>query len=149
MHDESDSIERPLTSGRTIRQRRGAVGPPPVVVVGPCASGKTTLVSGLRSLGYHALVCGQEHSEIPTLWRRNQPGALIALDIDLETVRRRRGADWSEAIFDRQRHRLAAAVAAADLVLDVSELSEAAVLARVVRALELAGLPAGSAFRRP
>jgi dephospho-CoA kinase len=108
-----------------------------VVVVGPCASGKSTLVGGLRSLGYQAVVCGQEHSEISSLWRRSAPDVLIALDVDLETVRRRRGLTWSAAIYDRQRQRLAEAMAAADLVLDASTLTEAAVLARVLRTLEL------------
>lgn len=115
---------------------------PRVVVVGPCASGKSTLVSGLRSLGYRAAVCGQEHSEVPTLWRRSAPDMLVALQVDLATVRRRRGDGWSEAIFERQRQRLANALASADLVLEASTLSEAAVLARVLRALELAGLAA-------
>lgn len=116
-----------------------------VVVVGPCASGKTTLVHGLRSLGYSATVCGQEHSEIRYLWRRTEPTVVIALDVDLATVRRRRGADWPEAIFERQQRRLVEARAAADLVLDVSGLSESAVLARVLRALDSAGIGRGTA----
>ena len=148
MSEQSGSKDRPLPSKRT-RPQRGVGGTPPVVVVGPCASGKTTLVNGLRSLGYNAVACGQEHSEIRTLWRRSGPGALIALEVDLATVRRRRGADWSAELLDRQRVRLADAVAAADLVLDVSRLSEAAVLARVLRALEIAGLPAGAACAAP
>lgn len=120
------------TTGVVVRPNRCRV-----VVVGPCASGKTTLVGGLRSLGYQAVVCGQEHSEISSLWRRSAPDVLIALDADLATIRRRRGHSWSAAIYERQRQRLAEAMAAADLVLDVSKLSEAAVLARVLRLLEL------------
>ena len=144
MSEEPGPTDRPLVSKRA-QPQRGVGESAPVVVVGPCASGKTTLVNGLRSLGYNAVACGQEHSEIRTLWRCSGPGALIALEVDLATVRRRRGADWSAELLDRQRLRLADAVAAADLVLDVSRLSEAAVLARVLRALEIAGLPAGSA----
>jgi hypothetical protein len=113
-------------------------------VVGPCASGKSTLVQGLRSLGYQAAACGQEHSEIPTLWRRSDPDVLIALDVDLSTVRRRRGTGWPETIFADQRRRLANAMAAADLVLDVSQLSESAVLARVLRTLDGVGLSPGA-----
>jgi hypothetical protein len=111
-----------------------------VVVVGPCASGKTTLVGGLRSLGYQAVVCGQEHSEISSLWRRSAPDVLIALDVDLETIRRRRGQTWPAVIYERQRQRLAEAMAAADLILDVSNMSEVAVLARVLRTLDLVDL---------
>jgi len=61
-----------------------------IVVVGPCASGKTTLVRGLQSCGYRAMVSGQEHSEIPTLWRRTAPDVTIGLIVDLATIRRRR-----------------------------------------------------------
>ena len=128
MSVESGSIQRSPVAIRSRPQgREGDDSAQRVVVVGPCASGKSTLVDGLRSIGYHAVVCGQEHSEIPTLWRHCGPAALIALEVDLATVRRRRGADWPEAMFDRQRGRLADAVAAADFVLNVSRLSEAAV----------------------
>ena len=51
-----------------------------IVVVGPCAAGKSTLVAALRALGYDAHVSGQEHSEIATLWQHSQPDVLIALD---------------------------------------------------------------------
>ena len=50
-----------------------------IVVVGPCAAGKSTLVTALRELGYDAHVSGQEHSEIAMLWQHSQPDVLIAL----------------------------------------------------------------------
>src|SRR5215204_1980281 len=89
-----------------------------IVVVGPCASGKTTLVRGLQSCGYRAMVSGQEHSEIPTLWRRTAPDVTIGLNVDLATIRRRRSAGWSESIYRRQQARLRNAFAAAAIVLD-------------------------------
>lgn len=91
-----------------------------VVVVGPCASGKSTLVNGLREHGYDAVVCSQEHSEIPTLWRHSDPDFLIMLEIPLETIRDRRGAEWPESIYRAQIDRLAAARGAADVVIDAS-----------------------------
>ena len=94
-----------------------------IVVVGPCASGKTTLVSGLRSCGYRAMVSGQEHSEIPTLWRRTAPDVTIGLNVDLATIRRRRSAGWSESIYRRQQERLRNAFAAAAIVLDTAVMS--------------------------
>ncbi len=106
-----------------------------IVVVGPCASGKTTLVRGLRRLGYDASVCGQEHSEIASLWRHTEPDVVIALDVDLETIRHRRGADWPEDIYRLQLRRLAAARAAAALILDTSILSPDATLQAVERRL--------------
>ena len=115
-------------AARPANQRR-------VVVVGPCASGKTTLVRGLRRLGYEAIVCGQEHSEIPTLWRHAQPDVVVALDVDLPTVRRRRGEDWPEWLYRVQQRRLRAALAAADVRVDTSALDEEAVLRRVAARL--------------
>ncbi len=106
-----------------------------IVVVGPCASGKTTLVRGLRRLGYDASVCGQEHSEIPSLWRHTEPDVVIALEVDLATIRHRRGADWPENIYRLQQRRLADARAAAALILDTSLLNPDATLEAVERRL--------------
>ena len=104
------------------------VGRPRVVVVGPCAAGKTTLVRGLRARGYDAVASGQEHSEIATLFRHADPDVVIALDLDLPTLRTRRGPDWPESIYRLQQRRLATAKASADLVLDAGTLSAAGVL---------------------
>jgi hypothetical protein len=101
---------------------------PHIVIVGPCASGKSTLSAGLRDLGFDALVCSQEHSEIATLWRHSEPDVLIALDIDLEKIRARRGSDWPETIYLAQTERLKSARAAADVVIDASRLSAEEVL---------------------
>lgn len=103
-----------------------------VVVIGPCASGKTSLTNRLRDLGYDAYVCGQEHSEIVNLWKRLAPDVLIALDIDLETLRRRRSATWSHRIFERQLERLRCGFEHADLVVDAASTDEDDVLRQVV-----------------
>ncbi len=47
-----------------------------VVIVGPCASGKSVLVEGLTRLGYDAQACAQEHSYLPTMWQMDQPDLL-------------------------------------------------------------------------
>jgi ATPase subunit of ABC transporter with duplicated ATPase domains len=107
-----------------------------IVVVGPCAAGKSTLVSALRVLGYDAHVSGQEHSEIAMLWQHLEPDVLIALDVDITAVRDRRGDSWPEWLHDLQVRRLAAASRAADLTIDTSLLSTEAVIARVVAYLE-------------
>ena len=109
----------------------GLPGRPRVVVVGPCGSGKTTLVGGLRRLGFAAMACGQEHSEIAGLWRHSDPDVVVALDVDLPTLRRRRGEEWPEWLYHQQRRRLRAATAAAALRVDTSSLDEEAVLRRV------------------
>jgi len=66
------------------------------------------------------MVSGQEHSEIPTLWRRTAPDVTIGLNVDLATIRRRRSAGWSESIYRRQQARLRNAFAAAAIVLDTA-----------------------------
>lgn len=105
-------------------ERAGA----PVVVVGPCASGKSTLVRGLRSHGYEARVCAQEHSAVASLWRHQGAALLIALTADLESVRTRREARWPKAIHAAQLHRLADAYANADLVIGTDGRSSGEVL---------------------
>jgi deoxyadenosine/deoxycytidine kinase len=104
---------------------------PRIVVVGPCASGKSTLVSRLRGKGYDAHAVAQEHSAVRDLWKRKDPDALIALDVSLEEVRNRRSPDWLEAVYQRQHERLASAYAAADLTIDTAEHDADAVLAIV------------------
>src|SRR5215207_6484399 len=107
-----------------------------IVVVGPCAAGKLTLVTALRELGYDAHASGQEHSEIAMLWQHSQPDVLIALAVDIGAVRDRRGDSWPEWLHDLQVRRLAAASRAADLTVDTTTLSAQAVVARVIAYLE-------------
>ena len=107
-----------------------------IVVVGPCAAGKSTLVKALRALGYDAHASGQEHSEIATLWKRLDPDVLIALDVDISAVRARRGGSWPEWLHDLQVRRLAAASRAAHLAIDTTMLSPDSVIDRVVAYLQ-------------
>lgn len=99
-------------------------GGPTIVVVGPCASGKSTLVSRLKDSGHNAHAVAQEHSSVRELWKRKDPDVLIALDVSLEVVRDRRSPTWFEAVYERQHERLAAAYAAADLIIDTAEHNE-------------------------
>lgn len=89
-----------------------------IVVAGPCASGKTTLVAGLRAAGLEAYTVGQEHSIIKDLWARRDPDVVITLDLPLDEVRARRGAHWSAAIYAVQHQRLQNVFAASDLHID-------------------------------
>ena len=107
-----------------------------IVVVGPCAAGKSTLVAALRELGYDAHASGQEHSEIAMLWQHSHPDVLIALEVDISAVRERRGGSWPEWLHDRQVRRLAAASRAADLAIDTTAVSPQTVVDRVVAYLQ-------------
>jgi cytidylate kinase len=108
---------------------------PLIVVVGPCASGKSTLAEGLRSHGMPVRVCGQEHSSIRNLWRRMDGDLLVALAVDLPTLRERRSPTWPESIYRLQLERLRDAYAEADLVLDTGRLGPEEVLRLVLAAV--------------
>jgi ATPase subunit of ABC transporter with duplicated ATPase domains len=126
-----------MAEGDVLRDLPAAsMGSKKIVVVGPCAAGKSTLVAALRALGYDAHVSGQEHSEIATLWQHSQPDVLISLDVDISAVRDRRGDSWPEWLHDLQVGRLAAASRAADFAIDTTGLSTHAVVARVLAYLE-------------
>lgn len=122
---------------------------PRVVVIGPCASGKSTLVAGLRRLGYDADVCGQEHSDIPTLWRHTEPDVVIALEIDLATLRQRRGCEWPEWLYHAQQRRLQQAVASASVRINTARLDASGVLREATARLPplTAGSSAGASAR--
>lgn len=112
--------------------RSGPVDSPRIVVVGPCASGKSTLVANLQRAGLDAWVAGQEHSAVRALWARRNPDLVVALDLDLEHVRARRGGSWSADLYGTQHERLHDAFANADITLDTGVTSEQDVLAAVL-----------------
>ena len=112
--------------------QRAGTGPR-VTIVGPCAAGKTTLVSRLQALGYDAHACAQEHSGVPYLWQLSEPDLLLFLDADLAAISVRRGHDWPAMLHAAQQERLAHARAHADLYLDGSPLSPDEVAERAAR----------------
>jgi chloramphenicol 3-O-phosphotransferase len=107
-----------------------------VAVVGPCASGKSTLTAALRAAGYEARMPAQEHSYVPDMWRRLvDPDVLIYLDISYEALLERRPHFGEQEYLEREKARLAHARAHADLVVDTSELAAEEVRRRVLAAL--------------
>lgn len=106
-------------------------------MVGPCASGKSSLVSRLKALGYNARHVAQDHSYVPDMWRRlTDPDFLIYLDAELRTVARRRCINWGKRYLADERHRLRHARQHCDLYLPTDDLTEEEVLERVVDFLE-------------
>ena len=106
---------------------------PLIGVVGPCASGKTTLVAGLNRLGYHTRHIAQEHSYVKDMWLRlTNPDVLIFLDASHPSTCQRRKLNWTEAEWQEQQFRLRHAREHADLYLDTDRLSAEQVLERVV-----------------
>jgi hypothetical protein len=95
--------------------------------------------------GYDAHATSQEHSAVSKLWKQRDPDLLIALQVDLESVRlRRRNPRWSRAIWLEQQSRLADAFAHADYLTDTSHRSANDVVSDV---LEFLSSHAGSEHR--
>lgn len=108
---------------------------PVIKIVGMSASGKSTLVKGLRAAGYNARPVSQEHSNVPELWRQfdaldyDKPVWLIYLDVSLDGQRARRpDVSWSAKWWRTEQARLHHARAHADLRIDTTEMSPQQVL---------------------
>jgi len=112
---------------------------PLVAVVGICAVGKTTVVTGLRDAGYSAIEIAQEHSEVPYLWARSDPSFVVCLDAEDDVVWGRREYLHPERL-RQQRDLLSYAKDKSDLELDVSDMDSEEVISRVTEALEAAGI---------
>jgi nicotinamide riboside kinase len=104
-----------------------------IVVVGPCASGKTTLVGRLQALGLDAHNVAQEHSGVKTFWRKREPDVLVMLEASLLVIRQRRTVPWGEERLAVQRERLQDARAHADLLIETDPLSREDVVERVLQ----------------
>jgi ATPase subunit of ABC transporter with duplicated ATPase domains len=100
-----------------------------VGVVGPCGSGKSTLVAGLQSMGVACRHIAQEHSYVLYMWQRiANPDVLVFLDASFATCTRRRRLNWTEADYAEQQRRLHHAREHADLVIETDGLSAEQVL---------------------
>jgi hypothetical protein len=93
-------------------------------IVGPCNSGKTTLVNGLKRNGFIARHIAQEHSYAPNMWRRiTNPDILIYLDVTYQISQERRTLDWTSSQFDDQNRRLVNAHEHANLIINTDPLA--------------------------
>lgn len=138
-YESRDTRSEGVADGAPVLSRSAA--PLRVAVVGPCASGKSTLVSALRAAGYDARHPAQEHSFVPDMWRRLvDPDVLIYLDLSHAAYRQRRPKDDAGPEYlDLQRERLAHARAHADVVIDTSKMTAEAVSEASLRFLNALG----------
>ena len=109
---------------------------PLIGVVGPCAAGKTTLVSGLRLAGYEVRHIAQEHSYVADMWKRlTNPDILVYLHVSYPLTLVRRRIDWTEAEYNEQIFRLRHARQFADCFVNTDSLSQKEVLALVLQTI--------------
>ena len=104
-----------------------------IVVVGVCASGKTTLFRQLEPVGIPVRPVAQEHSLVRGLFRRRGARPLVLLTADWETVHRRRQLAWDPGFYRTEWRRLEEARHEADLVVQTDYLTPQQVAEAVVR----------------
>ena len=111
-------------------------------VVGPCGSGKSTLVEGLEKHGYECRHIAQEHSYVPDMWQLiTQPGILIYLNASFAVSTARAKLDWRKKDHSEQLRRLSHARSHAILIIDTDNLTPEDVLQRVLDFLAGTGKP--------
>ena len=102
-------------------------------VVGPCGSGKSTLVAGLEKNGYVCRHIAQEHSYVPDMWQLiTQPGILIYLNASFAVSTARAKLNWLEKDHAEQLRRLSHARAHANLLIETDDLTPEGVLQRAL-----------------
>lgn len=94
----------------------------PLVVVGVCASGKSTLSRRLGERGIEARPVAQEHSRVKELYRR-QGTLVVLLAATWQTVHRRRQLSWDLAFYDVEWQRLSLARQEARIIVHTDSLS--------------------------
>ncbi len=100
-----------------------------VGVVGPCGSGKSTLIEGLEANGFACRHIAQEHSHVQAMWQIiSKPDILIYLGASFPVSTARRQLNWQEKDHAEQLRRLTHAREHAHLIVNTDELTPAQVL---------------------
>lgn len=106
---------------------------PLIGVVGPCGSGKSTLIEGLERHGYICRHIAQEHSYVPSMWQViSKPDILIYLGASFAVSTARRKLNWQEKDHAEQLRRLTHAREHAHLIVHTDELTPVQVLQRAL-----------------
>jgi cytidylate kinase len=109
-------------------------------VVGPCGSGKSTLINGLKPYGIPTRHIAQEHSYVPYMWLRiTHPDLLIFLDASYPETIRRRNLNWTIEEYQEQHRRLAHAREHANLYIFTDPLTVEQVIGQVLDFLKQSG----------
>jgi cytidylate kinase len=106
---------------------------PLIGVVGPCGSGKSTLIAGLEKYGYACRHIAQEHSYVQAMWQKiAQPDVLIYLAASFPVSTARRKLNWQKKDYDEQLRRLSHARENANLLIETDHLTPQQVLQKVL-----------------
>lgn len=106
-------------------------------VVGPCGSGKSTLIKKLEERGYRCRHIAQEHSYVKYMWQRiTNPDVLIFLQCSFENSTSRRKLNWQLADYEEQQKRLSHAREHAHIIIDTDNINADEVFARALRYLQ-------------
>ncbi|MEP7137380.1 MAG: hypothetical protein ABI904_20845 [Chloroflexota bacterium] len=102
-------------------------------VVGPCGSGKSTLIKGLNQYGYICRHIAQEHSYVPAMWQIiTKPDILIFLHASFANSTTRRKLNWQEGEYQEQSRRLSHARQHAHIIIDTDDLTPEQVLQKAL-----------------
>lgn len=102
-------------------------------VVGPCGSGKSTLIAGLEKYGYACRHIAQEHSYVQAMWQIiTKPDILIYLNASFPVSTARRRLNWLEQDHSEQLRRLTHAREHAHLIVNTDDLTAEQVLQKVL-----------------
>lgn len=102
---------------------------PLIGVVGPCGSGKSTLIGGLEQYGFACRHIAQEHSYVQAMWQIiSKPDLLIFLHASFPVSTARRKLNWQEKDYNEQTRRLSHAREHAHIIIDTDDLTPEQVL---------------------
>ena len=101
-------------------------------IVGPCTSGKSTLIQNLRGCDLELRHIAQEHSYVQTMWKViSKPDVLVYLDVSYAESNRRKNLNWTESEYLEQLRRLQHARQHADFYLQTDGLTPEQVAQKV------------------
>ena len=110
---------------------------PLVGVVGPCGSGKSTLISGLEQRGFTCRHIAQEHSYVQAMWQIiTKPDILIFLHASFPVSTARRKLNWQEKDYEEQSRRISHAREHAHIIIDTDDLTPEQVLQKALDFLQ-------------
>jgi guanylate kinase len=105
-------------------------------VVGPCGSGKSTLIAALEKHGYSCRHIAQEHSYVQAMWQIiSKPDILIYLHASFPISTTRRKLNWQEKDHMEQLRRLNHAREHAHIIINTDDLTPNQVLQKALDCL--------------